>query len=80
MRELLPDNIALLQRLQETPGHPPPANPFCLSNICDPLSWAACFTAFVAAEVDNPETRELMVYSKIIISLAQTPPSWPQQC
>ena len=50
MRELLPDNVALLQRLQEMvfPRHPPPANPSCLRDIQDPLSWAACFMAFVA--------------------------------
>ena len=73
MRELLPDNVALLQRLQETslPGHPPPANPSRLRDIRDPLSWAACFMAFVAAKVDSPETRELMAYGKIIIALAQ---------
>ena len=73
MRELLPDNVALLQRLQETnlPGHPPPATPSRLRDIRDPLSWAGCFMAFVAAKVDSPETRELMAYGKIIISLAQ---------
>ena len=53
------------------PGHPSPANPSHLRDIRDPLSWAACFMAFVAAKVDNPETRELMAYGKIIISLAQ---------
>ena len=73
MRELLPDNIGLLQRLQETslPGHPPPANPSRLRDIREPLSWAACFMAFVAAKVDKQETRKLMAYEKIIISLAQ---------
>ena len=73
MRELLPDNVSLLQRLQETslPGHPPPATPSRLRDIRDPLSWAACFMAFVAAKVESPETRELMAYKKIIISLVQ---------
>ena len=73
MRELLPDNVALLQRLQETsiPGHPQPANPSRLRDIRDPLSWAACFMAFVAAKTECPETRELMAYGKIVISLAQ---------
>ena len=68
MRELLPDNVALLQRLQEIslPGHPSPANPSRLRDIRDALSWAACFMAFVTAKVDSPETRELMAYGKII--------------
>ena len=47
---------------------PPPANPSHLRDIRDPLSWATCFMAFV---VDSKETRELMAYGKIIISLAQ---------
>ena len=73
MRELLPDNVSLLQPLQETslPDHPPPATPSRLRDIRDPLSWAACFMAFVAAKVESPETRELMAYGKIIISLVQ---------
>ena len=73
MRELLPDNVALLQRLQETnlPGQLPPANPSRLRDIRDPLYWASCFMAFVAAKVNCTETRELMAYGKIIVSLAQ---------
>ena len=74
MRELLPDNVTLLQRLQETtvPGHPPPANPSRLRDIRHPFAWANCFMAFIAAKVDSGETRELMAYIKIVISLAQT--------
>ena len=73
MRELLPDNMALIQCLQEIslPGHPPPANLSHLRDISDPLSWAACFMVFVTAKFDSPETRELMAYGKIIIALAQ---------
>ena len=73
MRRLLLDNVALLQHLQETslPGHPPPATPLCLRDIRDPFSWAACFMAFVNANVKSLETRELMAYKKIIISLVQ---------
>ena len=73
MRELLPDNVALVQRLQETnlPGHLPPANPSHLKDIRDPLSWASCFMTFVAAKVNCSETRELMAYEKIIVFLAQ---------
>ena len=85
MRELLLD-VALLKCLQKTspPGHPPPATLWRLRDIRDPLSWAAYFTAFVAAKLDSPETRELMAYGKIIISLVVWggPPCsnsrWPQ--
>ena len=72
MRELLPDNMALIQHLEETslPGHPP-ANSSCLRDLSDPISWADCFTAFVTAKVNNTETRKLMAYGKIIISLVQ---------
>ena len=39
--------------------------------IQNPLSWAACFIAFVATKVDSAETRELVAYGNVIISLAQ---------
>ena len=73
MRELLPDNVELLQHLKETnlPGHPPPANPSCLRNIRDLLSQATCFMSFVAAKVNCSVARELMAYGKIIVHLAQ---------
>ena len=73
MRELLPDNVALLQRLQEVnlPGHLPPENLSRPRDIRNPLSWVACFMAFVATKVNRLETRELITYGKIIVSLAQ---------
>ena len=41
--------------LQETslPGHTPPATPSRLRDIRDPLLWATCFMAFVAAKVES---------------------------
>ena len=33
--------------------------------------WVACFLAFVAAKVDNKETRELIAYGQIILLLAR---------
>ena len=59
LKELLPDNVALLQRLQVTntsgqdPGHLSH-----LRDIQDPLTWVTCFLAFafVAVKVDNKET------------------------
>ena len=73
MKELLPDNVALLRRLKEigAANHPSPANSARLRDIRILLSWASCFMSFVAAKSDHRETRELMAYGKIIISLAQ---------
>ena len=82
MRELLPDNVALLQRLQETsiPGHPQPANPSCLRDIHDPVLWAACFKAFLAAKTEFPGTQELMAYGKILISWHRSMEAWDGPC
>ena len=71
LKELLPDNVALLQWLQETNTlGQVPRHPSCLRDIRDPLTWVTCFLAFVAAKVDNKETRELLAYGQIILLLA----------
>ena len=72
LKELLPDNVALLQRLQETNTAGQTAGvPSRLRDIRDPLTWVACFLAFVAAKVEHRETRELMAYGQIILLLAR---------
>ena len=73
MRELLADNVALCQQLQETslPGQPSTGQPPRLKDIRDLLVWASGFMAFVAAKVQCTKTRELMAYGKTVISLAQ---------
>ena len=73
MKELLLDNVALLRHLKEVGATTQPlsSNPACLRDICDPLSWATCFTSFVAAKMDDQQTRELMACGKIVIFLAQ---------
>ena len=74
-KELLTDNIALLQRLQDVgqPGqHPLSALTTAarMRDIQDPLTWVFCFLAYMAARVDHEETRQLAAYGQIVIHLA----------
>ena len=73
-KELLVDNIALLQRLSEL-GMTQAGHSLMVSSrlreVQDPLSWVSCFLAFVAAKVDSKETQELAAYEQIIIHLAR---------
>ena len=39
-------------------------------------SWAACFMPFIAVKLNSPETRELVAYEKIIISMLQKMMVW----
>ena len=73
LKELLPDNMALLQRLQETSTGPRAASGGCSRKreIRDPLTWAACFMGFVAERADLPGTRDLLAYSQLILQLAR---------
>ncbi len=74
-KELLADNVALLQRLQELgPSHQanhPLLTSSRLREIQDPLSWVSCFLGFLATKVDCSETRELAAYGQIIVHLAR---------
>ena len=74
-KEFLADNILLLQRLQElghatSPAQLPPSGSR-MREISDPLSWSACFLAFMAAKVDHKETRDLAAYGMLILHLAR---------
>ena len=73
LKELLPDNMALLQRLQETSTGPQAASGSSsrMREIRDPLTWAACFMGFVAARADLPGTRDLLAYGQLILQLAR---------
>ena len=73
MKELLPNNVALLQYLKEidATNQPLSSNTTHLHDICDSLSRATCFMSLVAAQTDHQETTELMAYGKTMISLAQ---------
>ena len=52
-------------------GVQPLVNGSRLCEISDPLSWASCFLAFMAARVDHQETRELAAYGSIVLQLAR---------
>ena len=73
LKDLLPDNIALLRHLHETAviGQGPVHNPSRLREIQDPLTWLTCFLAFVAAKVEHKETRDLLAYGLIVVHLAR---------
>ena len=76
-KELLQDNILLLQKLQDlgqsslfgAAAHPLPAGSK-LRDVPDPLTWASCFLAFLAAKADQ-ESRELAAYGMIVLQLAR---------
>ena len=64
LKEPLPDNMALLQRLQEmnTGSQVASSSSSRMREIRDPLTWAACFMGFVAARADLPGSRDLLAY------------------
>lgn len=77
-KEFLGDNALLLQRIQDLSqaGATPGAAQSLVSNsrmreVSDPLTWASCFLAFLAAKIDHEETRRLAAYAMIILQLAR---------
>ena len=73
LKELLQDNVALLQRLQEvnTGSQASTGGTSRMRDIRDPMTWASAFMAFVAARSDNPETRDLLAYGQLVLLLAR---------
>ena len=74
LKELLPDNAALMQRLQEMGAvallsSPPTASR--LREINNPLTWVYCFLSFIAAKTECSATRELVAYAQIVVQLAR---------
>ena len=75
LKELLPNNAALLQRLQEL-GHittltMQPNATVRLREINNPLTWIFCFLSFIAAKTDIEETCDLIAYAQIILPLTR---------
>ena len=76
LKELLPDNAALLQRLQDlgnfaaavSHSH---SSTVRLREINNPLTWVFCFLSFMAAKTDSEQTRDMIAYAQIIIQLAR---------
>ena len=72
MRDLLADNVALHDQLEDLHGSAPLAAtplPFRprLREIPSLHSWMYCFAAYVAVRSGDPVTRELLAYSHLII-------------
>lgn len=72
------DIVLLLQRLQDIsqvgailPSTQHLSNGSQLREVSHPLTWVACFLAFMATEVNHPETRELAAYGMLVLQLAQ---------
>lgn len=76
MRELLTDNIALLNQLDTFGGQAPiPILPGALKprlrEITSLPSWIYCFLAFVAVKSPDPGTRDMLAYARLIIRESQ---------
>ena len=69
-KDLLPDNVALRQRVVDTGILGLSNQNLCLREVGDVETWLHCFLDFMAAKVESPETRELMAYGQIILILA----------
>lgn len=76
MRDLLTDNIALLQQLevfggqcplQTLPGALKPR----LRDVVSLPSWMYCFLAYVAIRSRDPATRDMLAYARLLIREAQ---------
>ena len=78
MKELLGDNITLFQRMEEVhkPGSsshqwvttaPSPK----LREVSSPLSWMSCFIAYMAVRCHDDNTRDLLIYTRLILDLAR---------
>ena len=77
--EFLADNVLLVQHLQElsqagtqlTSMPHALASSSCLCEISDLLTWASCFLAFMATNLEQHDVRNLAAYGIIILQLAQ---------
>lgn len=70
LKELLPDNAALLQHLQEL-GQVQQGSSVKLCEISNPLTWVFCFLSFMVAKSESKEARELISYAQIIVQMAR---------
>lgn len=73
MKELMPDNISLLQALEVV--HPAmhltnPTKPK-MRDVSDILTWVYCFLAYVAIRTPDKLTRDLLTYARILIREAR---------
>ena len=77
LKELLGDNVALRQRIEESQlaplspwmvtNHPPPQ----MRNISTPLQWIYCMLTYIAVRCPDEATRDRITYARLILHLAQ---------
>ena len=76
MREFLPDNVKLVDKLEsaQAAGFPSVyANPMHrprLREVSTPLSWIHCFLAYVAVRTDDSKTRDMLTYARLVLGEA----------
>ncbi len=77
LKELLGDNIALRQRLEETNGGSS-SQPWWVSashphmrSIQSPLQWVYTMLLFIAVRCPDEATRQLVTYTRLVLHLAQ---------
>ena len=69
-KDMLTDNISLLQQIQDLGQRPQAAQPR-LREVKDVLTWVHCFLSFLAVKSDNEQVRDLAAYGQIIIQIAK---------
>ena len=74
MRDLLTDNISLLQHLEQMqPGPPssqqvtPPPRPSRPREISSLMTWIYCFVAYCAIRTVDPLTRDMLTYARLVV-------------
>ena len=76
MRDLLTNNISLIQQMEAFNGHCTlPALPGMLKprlrEVSSLASWIYCFLAYVAIRAQDPTTRDMLAYARLLVREAQ---------
>lgn len=73
MRDMLQDNIALIDQLEVFQGQAVPLGPTRprMREITSLQTWCHCFLGYIAAMTSDPITRDQLAYARIIIREAQ---------
>ena len=75
MRDLLTDNISLLQQLESFGGHNYCALPGALKprfrEVTALPSWLYCYLAYVAIRSSEPATQDMLAYARLLIRESQ---------
>ena len=66
MHDLLADNIALHNQLEDLHGHTTSLNPR-LREVPSLASWVYCFAAYMAVRTEDLRTRDMLAYCRLII-------------